>query len=36
MNKELSLEERKKEWVKKHVNPDGPMSDEWWEDDVRK
>lgn len=28
------LEAKKKEWIKKHINPDGPMSDEWWEDDV--
>lgn len=23
---------RRAQWLKKHVNLDGPMSDKWWED----
>lgn len=28
------IEVKKKEWLKKHINLDSPMSDEWWEDNV--
>ena len=28
------IEVKKKEWIKKHCDPDGPMSNEWWEEEV--